>query len=55
MIFTPAGGTAYLRDLPDAELRALDSGHFVLEDHAGEVADLIAQFYDARVARAGAR
>jgi pimeloyl-ACP methyl ester carboxylesterase len=54
-IFTPAGGTAYLRDLPDAELRALDSGHFVLEDHAGEVAELIARFYDARVARAGAR
>ena len=54
-IFTPAGGTAYLRDLPDAELRALDSGHCVLEDHAGEVADLIDRFYDARVARAGAR
>ena len=54
-IFTPAGGTAYLRDLPDAELRALDSGHCVLEDHAGEVAELIARFYDARVARAGAR
>jgi len=58
IFFTPEGGTAYLRDLPDADLHALDSGHFVLEDHADEVADLIARFYSANVARsplAGAR
>ncbi len=49
IFFTPEGGTAYLRDLPDADLHALDSGHFVLEDHADEVAALIARFYSTHV------
>ena len=33
IFFTPAGGEAYLRDLPDAELVRLDSGHFAVEDN----------------------
>ena len=32
IFFTPEGGEAYLRDLPDAELVRLDSGHFAVED-----------------------
>ena len=30
-IFAPAGAEAFARDLPDAEIRLLDGGHFLLE------------------------
>ncbi len=49
IFFTPAGGDAYLRDLPDAELVRLDSGHFAVEDHLELIADTIVSFYDSRV------
>jgi pimeloyl-ACP methyl ester carboxylesterase len=48
-IFTPEGGRAYVRDLPDAELHLLDTGHFALEDHGDEVAGLIRAFHTTRV------
>jgi pimeloyl-ACP methyl ester carboxylesterase len=32
IFFTPAGGDAFLKDLPNAELHRLDSGHFAVED-----------------------
>ena len=32
--FLPAGAEAYRRDLPDAEIHLLDTGHFALETHA---------------------
>lgn len=44
--FTEPGGRAYLRDLPDAELHLLDTGHFALETHLAQVAPLIADFLD---------
>ncbi|WP_328881039.1 alpha/beta fold hydrolase [Streptomyces sp. NBC_00299] len=44
--FTELGAHAYLRDLPDAELHLLDTGHFALETHLGEIAPLIADFAD---------
>ncbi|MFE5890521.1 alpha/beta fold hydrolase [Streptomyces sp. NPDC002285] len=44
--FTELGARAYLRDLPDAELHLLDTGHFALETHLGEIAPLIADFAD---------
>ena len=50
IIFTPEGGTAYLRDLTNVDLHLLDSGHFVLEDQAEVAADLIVRFYQQRVA-----
>jgi pimeloyl-ACP methyl ester carboxylesterase len=50
IFFTNEGAYAYLRDVKNVELHLLDSGHFVLEDHAGEVARLIWQFYEARIA-----
>jgi hypothetical protein len=28
IFFTPAGGEAYLKDLPEAEMHRLQSGHF---------------------------
>nr|WP_260478308.1 alpha/beta fold hydrolase [Nonomuraea sp. WAC 01424] len=44
--FPEAGAHAYLRDLPDAELHVLDTGHFALEDKLPEIAPLIADFLD---------
>jgi pimeloyl-ACP methyl ester carboxylesterase len=32
--FIPAGAEAYRRDLPNAEIRFFDTGHFALETHA---------------------
>ena len=49
IFFTPAGGEAYLRDLPDAELVRLDSGHFAVEDNLSLIADAMVRFYDSRV------
>lgn len=46
--FPESGAHAYLRDLPDAELHVLDTGHFALEDKLPEIAPLIAAFLDAR-------
>lgn len=42
--FIPAGAEAYRRDLPDAQIHLLDAGHFALETHAQEVADLMRTF-----------
>lgn len=43
-IFGADGARAYLRDLPDAELHLLDAGHFALESHGPEIAELIREF-----------
>jgi pimeloyl-ACP methyl ester carboxylesterase len=45
--FPEPGAHAYLRDLPEAELHLLDSGHFALEEEAPRIAALV----DAFVAR----
>ena len=50
ILFSPAGGEAYLRDLPDAKLVRLDSGHFALEDCLDVIVDGINSFYDEKVA-----
>jgi pimeloyl-ACP methyl ester carboxylesterase len=39
--FIPPGARAYLNDLPDAKLVWLDSGHFVLDKNAPQVACVI--------------
>ncbi|MGI4763823.1 MAG: alpha/beta fold hydrolase [Janthinobacterium lividum] len=39
--FLPAGAEAYRRDLPNADIRLLDTGHFALETHADEIAQAI--------------
>ena len=39
--FLPAGAEAYRRDLPQADIRLLDTGHFALETHADEIATAI--------------
>jgi pimeloyl-ACP methyl ester carboxylesterase len=53
--FPPEGARAYLRDLPEAELHFLDTGHFVTATHQRELAELIADFLDRRVTVAGSR
>jgi pimeloyl-ACP methyl ester carboxylesterase len=40
--FLPPGAEAYKRDLPNAEVHFLDTGHFALETHAAEIAKAIA-------------
>ena len=42
--FLPAGAEAFKRDIPAADVRLLDTGHFALERHAGEVAAAIRKF-----------
>jgi len=42
--FLPAGAEAYKRDLPDAEIHLLDTGHFALETHAAEIGALMLGF-----------
>jgi pimeloyl-ACP methyl ester carboxylesterase len=51
VIFPPDGARAYLRDLPDAELHLLDSGHFALEDKGYEIAILMLKFLDRKLPR----
>src|SRR5580693_553023 len=42
--FLPAGAEAFKRDIPDADVRLLDTGHFALETHSGEIAAAIRGF-----------
>ena len=43
-IFPASGATPYLRDLPEAELHLLDTGHFALEEDLFEIAGLMREF-----------
>jgi len=43
-IFPVEGARAYLRDLPNAELHLLDTGHFALEDQGAQIASLMLTF-----------
>ncbi|MGH8242921.1 MAG: alpha/beta fold hydrolase [Steroidobacteraceae bacterium] len=48
-IFPAEGASAYVRDLPRAELHLLDTGHFALEDKVDEIAGLITEFLDGTI------
>jgi pimeloyl-ACP methyl ester carboxylesterase len=48
-IFGPKGAEAYLRDLPDAELHLLDTGHFALEEECDFIAQKIGEFLGRHV------
>lgn len=48
-IFPGAGATPYLRDLPNAELHLLDTGHFALEEDGDLIAKLMHDFLDRKV------
>jgi len=44
--FIPAGAEAFLKDLPNAELQFLDTGHFALETHVVEIAAAMKEFLE---------
>lgn len=49
--FIPAGAEAYRKDLPDAQIQFLDTGHFATETHSVEIATAIKEFLEAKVSR----
>jgi pimeloyl-ACP methyl ester carboxylesterase len=49
IFFTPAGGEAYLEDLPEAEMHRLDAGHFAVEDHLDYIVAHMRAFYESAV------
>jgi len=44
--FLPAGAEAFKRDIPRADVRFFDTGHFALETHSAEIAAVIREFLD---------
>ena len=47
--FLPPGAEAFKRDMPDAEVRFFDTGHFALETHSAEIGAAIAAFLISKV------
>ena len=45
IFFTREGGESYLKDLPDAEMHRLNSGHFAVEDSLTYIAEKLRAFY----------
>jgi pimeloyl-ACP methyl ester carboxylesterase len=46
--FLPPGAEAFKRDIPNADVRFFDTGHFALETHAEPIAAAIREFAGAR-------
>jgi pimeloyl-ACP methyl ester carboxylesterase len=44
LYFIPAGAEAFRRDIPNATVEFVDTGHFALETHVGEIAVAMRQF-----------
>lgn len=42
--FLPAGAEAFKRDMPNADVRFFDTGHFALETHGDEIAVAVREF-----------
>ncbi len=47
--FRPEGAEAFLRDVPNATVRLLETGHFALETHAQEIAHEVSAFLSRHV------
>jgi pimeloyl-ACP methyl ester carboxylesterase len=45
--FIPAGAKAFQKDLPNAEVQFLDTGHFAIETHVVEIAAAMKTFFTA--------
>ena len=45
IFFTREGGESYLKDLPDAEMHRLNSGHFAVENSLTYIAEKLRAFY----------
>jgi pimeloyl-ACP methyl ester carboxylesterase len=52
--FTVEGAKAYKRDLPNAELHLIDTGHFALEDSSAFIAERMRKFLSQSAAATGA-
>lgn len=48
----PPGADPYKRDLKDLEYHLIDTGHFALETHGQEIADLMREFLNRKVGSA---
>jgi pimeloyl-ACP methyl ester carboxylesterase len=46
--FIPAGAEAFRKDIPDVQVRFLDTGHFAIETHPVEIADAIREFLEQK-------
>ena len=49
--FMPAGAEAWKRDLPNAEIKFYNTGHFALETHANEIGADVRHFLDQHIRR----
>ncbi|MEQ9880262.1 alpha/beta hydrolase [Pectobacterium aroidearum] len=47
--FLPAGAEAWKRDIPHADIRFYDTGHFALETHASDIIPVIHAFLDGNI------
>jgi hypothetical protein len=45
----PLGAEAFRRDIPNAEIRFFDTGHFALETHVVEIGAAIRAFLEKNV------
>ena len=45
--FIPAGAEAFRKDIPNAQVKMLDTGHFALETHVVEIAAAMREFLEA--------
>jgi pimeloyl-ACP methyl ester carboxylesterase len=52
--FLPPGAEAFKRDIPNAEVKFFDTGHFALETHAQEIASAIRDFLSRKLTRIAA-
>jgi pimeloyl-ACP methyl ester carboxylesterase len=52
--FTVEGAKAYQRDVPNAELHLLDTGHFALEEESETIAEHIRRFFNVQDGRKAA-
>jgi hypothetical protein len=43
-VLLAAGAEAFERDIPDADVRFVDAGHFALKTHVEEIAAAIGEF-----------
>lgn len=50
--FLPPGAEAFKRDMPLADVRFFDTGHFALETHCADIAKAIGDFLDATTSKA---
>jgi pimeloyl-ACP methyl ester carboxylesterase len=53
--FLPPGAEAFKKDVPNAQVQFLDTGHFALETHVIEIAATMKEFLDNAVSRGEAK